>query len=58
MIASAVSYIDRATEESIPTLATGTCVFSGVITPMPLKMNVTPLPEARRPHSATRQFPQ
>jgi uncharacterized protein len=55
-IASAVSYIDRATEESIPTLATGTCVFSGVITAMPLKMNVRPLSEEHRPHSATRQF--
>src|SRR5690606_4227108 len=29
-IASAVSYIDRVTEESIPSLPTGTCVFSGV----------------------------
>jgi uncharacterized protein len=55
-ISSAVSYIDRVTEESIPTLATGTCVFSGVITPMPLKLNVKALAAAHRPHSATRQF--
>jgi DNA helicase HerA-like ATPase len=55
-IASAVSYIDRATEESIPTLATGTCVFSGVASAVPLKINVKPLADQRRPHSATRTF--
>lgn len=55
-ISSAVSYIDRATEESIPSLPTGTCVFSGVITPMPLKINVYPLPDSSRPQSANRQF--
>ena len=55
-IASAVSYIDRVTEESIPTLPTGTCVFSGVACQVPLKINVKPLSEDARPHSATRQF--
>lgn len=55
-IASAVSYIDKVTQESIPTLATGTCVFSGVITPMPLKLNVKALAEINRPHSGTRSF--
>ena len=56
MIASAVSYIDRATEESIPTLATGTCVFSGVITAMPMKLNVKRLALEDQPRSATREF--
>lgn len=55
-IASAVSYIDRVTEESIPTLPTGTCVFSGVASQMPLKINVKPLDEHVRPRSATREF--
>jgi hypothetical protein len=55
-IASAVSYIDRLTEESIPTLPTGTCVFSGVASQMPLKINVKPLDEDRRPRSSTRRF--
>ncbi len=55
-IASAVSYIDRVTEESIPTLPTGTCVFSGVASQMPLKINVKPLDEHARPQSATREF--
>jgi DNA helicase HerA-like ATPase len=55
-IASAVSYIDRGTEESIPTLPTGTCIFSGVASQMPLKINVKPLDENSRPQSGTRQF--
>lgn len=55
-IASAVSYIDRVTEESIPTLPTGTCVFSGVASQMPLKININPLDEYARPRSATRKF--
>ncbi len=36
-IASAVSYIDRVTEESIPTLPTGTCIFSGIASQIPSK---------------------
>ena len=55
-IASSVSYIDRLTEESIPTLPTGTCVFSGVATQMPMKIVVHPLEEAYRPTGATRSF--
>jgi DNA helicase HerA-like ATPase len=55
-IASAVSYIDRVTEESIPNLPTGTCVFSGVASQMPLKINIRPLAEDARPRSGTRQF--
>ncbi|MGE0623666.1 MAG: ATP-binding protein [Pseudomonadales bacterium] len=55
-ISTAVSYIDRATEEAIPTLATGTCVFSGVASQMPLLIDVKPLDQALRPHSETRTF--
>lgn len=55
-ISSAVSYIDRVTEESIPTLPTGTCVFSGVASQMPLKIDVKPLDDEQRPASATREF--
>jgi uncharacterized protein len=55
-IASAVSYIDRVTEESIPTLPTGTCIFSGVASQMPLKINVKPLLGDTRPQSDTRKF--
>lgn len=56
MISSAVSYVDRVTEESIPTLPTGTCVFSGVVTQVPLKIHVTELDELARPTSATKKF--
>jgi len=55
-IASAVSYIDKVTEESIPTLPTGTCIFSGVASQMPLKINVKALDKDARPHSSTREF--
>ena len=55
-IASAVAYIDRVTEESIPTLPTGTCVFSGVASQMPLKVVVKLLDEDAQPRSGTRAF--
>jgi len=55
-IGKAVSYIDKITEESIPTLAVGTCIFSGVATPMPLKLRIRKLPLAQQPSSHTLQF--
>lgn len=55
-IASTVSYIDRVTEESIPTLPTGTCVFSGVASQVPLKINIKQLAEEAQPRSTTRKF--
>jgi uncharacterized protein len=55
-IASAVSYIDKLTEESIPTLPTGTCIFSGIAGQMPLKLEIFPLEERLRPRSSTVQF--
>lgn len=56
MIATAVSYIDKVTEESIPTLPTGTCIFSGVATQVPLKVNVRELDQQSQPRSLTRAF--
>lgn len=55
-VASAVSYIDKVTEESIPTLPVGTCIFSGLAGQMPMKLNIKPLPEQRQPKSTTRKF--
>ena len=55
-IGNAVSYIDRVSQESIPTLPIGTCIFSGIATPMPLKIKVTELPEERKPDSHTLEY--
>lgn len=55
-IASAVSYIDELTEESIPTLPTGTCIFSGIAGQMPLKLNIKPLAKHLQPTSTTLRF--
>lgn len=52
-IEKSVSYIDRLTEESIPTLSTGTCIFSGVISPMPLKLRIAELDSKHKPKSKT-----
>nr|HPM02917.1 ATP-binding protein [Candidatus Cloacimonadota bacterium] len=52
-IGNAVSYIDKITEESIPTLPVGTCVFSGIATPMPLKIKINELPDDQKPDSNT-----
>jgi DNA helicase HerA-like ATPase len=55
-IANAVSYIDRMTEASIPSLPTGTCIFSGVASQIPLKINVRALPENLKPKNDTLKF--
>lgn len=55
-VGNAVSYIDQITEESIPTLPVGTCVFSGIATPMPLKLKIAELPTHRKPDSHTLEF--
>ena len=55
-ISSAVSYIDRVTEESIPTLPVGSCIVSGVASHFPLKVQVRALNASVRPQSNTRAF--
>lgn len=55
-IANAVSYIDRITSESIPTLPIGTCIFSGIASQMPLKVAITELSEKNKPRSETLRF--
>ena len=55
-IGNAVSYIDKITEESIHTLPVGTCIFSGIATPMPLKLKIEELPDEQKPDSHTLQF--
>lgn len=55
-ISNAVSYIDKITEESIPTLSVGTCVFSGIVTSMPLKIKINELPDDQKPDSNTLKF--
>lgn len=53
MISNVVSYIDKVSEESIPVLPTGTCIFSGVASPMPLKLNIKELDRRLQPKSTT-----
>ena len=55
-IGSAVSYIDKLSEESIPTLSVGTCIFSGIATPMPLKIKIDELPPENKPDSHTLKY--
>lgn len=55
-IASAVSYIDQLSEASIPTLPTGTCIFSGTAGQMPLKLIVDKLDDDHKPQSGTLEF--
>jgi len=57
-ISSAVSYLDKLSEEAIPTLPTGTCIFSGVAGQMPMTLRILPLTESVRPRSSTLSFEQ
>lgn len=56
MISKAVSYIDKITEISIPVLPTGTCIFSGIATQLPLKLKIDRLNDECQPHSSTFEF--
>ncbi len=55
-VANAVSYIDKLSQESIPTLPTGTCIFSGVASKRPLKVQIKELPDRQKPKSQTLSF--
>ena len=55
-VGNAVSYIDRLNQESIPTLPTGTCIFSGVASNMPMKLRIKRLDDDRQPQSKTLSF--
>lgn len=55
-IQKAVSYIDKVNEESIPTLSRGTCIFSGIVCQMPLKLRITELDDLNKPQSKTLSF--
>lgn len=56
MISSAVSYIDKLTEDSIPTLPTGTCIFSGIASQRPIKVQIKELHNNTKPNSHTLKF--
>ena len=51
-------YIDQLSEESIPSLPTGTCIFSGTAGQMPLKLVIPRLEGDHRPQSGTLEFQQ
>tara|TARA_R110000803_G_scaffold141005_3_gene207530 strand:- start:339 stop:2201 length:1863 start_codon:yes stop_codon:yes gene_type:complete len=55
-VASAVSFIDKVSEQMIPKLPVGTCIFSGVATQMPLRLAFDQLPKVRQPKSQTRKL--
>ena len=55
-ISNVVSYIDKVTEESIPVLPIGTCIFSGLASPLPIKLAINSLNEEKQPKSHTLSF--
>jgi DNA helicase HerA-like ATPase len=55
-IGNAISYIDKITEEAIPSLPVGTCIFSGIVTPMPMRISIFELPDNEKPDSSTLKF--
>ncbi|MEA5001417.1 MAG: ATP-binding protein [Endomicrobiaceae bacterium] len=56
MIDNAISYIDKITKDSIPTLPTGVCIFSGTATEIPLKIKIKELPKKEQPQSHTLKY--
>lgn len=52
-VKNSISYIDKISEEYIPNLPIGTCIFSGTITPMPILIKVDKLENDKSPRSET-----
>ncbi|MEI8388798.1 MAG: ATP-binding protein [bacterium] len=52
-IETSISYIDRITADSIPTLPVGTCIFNGISTQMPISLAVDKLDNIKSPNSGT-----
>lgn len=52
-VKNSISYIDKISEEYIPNLPIGTCIFSGTITPMPILIKVDKLENNKSPRSET-----
>ena len=55
-ISNAVSYIDKLSLDSIPTLEVGTCIFSGTAVQFPLKINIFELDKEHKPQSNTIKY--
>ena len=53
MVEKAISYLDKASVESLPVLQVGACVLSGVIADLPVIVQVDKLPAANSPKSDT-----
>lgn len=53
-IERAVAYLDSVSFESLPILATGTCVMAGIAAELPLMVDIAPLPPEAEPNSRTR----
>lgn len=56
MMANTVSYLDRISIESIPTMPVGTCIFGGTATQLPVKIHFYELPKTKQPKSHTRKY--
>lgn len=52
-VETSISYIDKITAESIPTLPIGTCIFNGISTQMPILLSVDKLSCELSPQSET-----
>lgn len=52
-IQSAISFLDRNSFESIPSLPCGTCIISGTSVQIPAVVKIDELPEGRRPNNET-----
>lgn len=56
MMANTISYLDKISVDSIPTLPVGTCIFGGTATQMPVKIHFDELPTEQQPQSHTRKY--
>lgn len=53
MVGNNVSYLDRLSMEQLPNLPTGGCVVAGVMTQLPVLVQIERLDKSSAPHSAT-----
>lgn len=53
MVSQSISYLDKVSYEMLPIMPTGACVLAGLVTQMPIVMQITPLASAEAPTSET-----
>lgn len=52
-VAKTISYLDRVSQESLPILATGSCIIAGQVAEMPIIVQIDKMEDKKKPDNET-----